>query len=109
MSTSHPNLMLIFASFNGVATHFTLFGHGEWDIQAPKIVLSYLTSFFGGIDLDTVAQAKYVDFHAPHLWFIRGVGCHILGVYGATLLHRAFFHRMSSFPGLSSRDCLISM
>jgi hypothetical protein len=99
MSTSQPYTMLILASFSGVATHFTLFRHGEWDVQAPNIVLSYLALLFGALGLDLAVQAKYVDLDAPHLCFIRGVGCHILGIYGAMIIYRAFFHRLSSFPG----------
>jgi hypothetical protein len=97
MSTSHPQGMLVFSTFSGVATHLIIFRHGEWDVQAPKLVLSYWTLLIGAMVLDLAAKARYVDFAAP--WLVKGVWCHILGIYGSMILYRAFFHRLSQFPG----------
>ncbi|OKP14021.1 Tryprostatin B 6-hydroxylase [Penicillium subrubescens] len=99
MSTSHPQAMLVFSTLSGIATHLTIFRHGEWDVQAPKLVLSYLFLLIGAMVLDQAAKAKYVDFAAPYPWLVKGVWCHILGIYGSMIMYRAFFHRLSQFPG----------
>lgn len=99
MSTSHPQAMLAFSILSGIATHFTIFRHGEWDVQAPKIVLSYLFLLSVATVLDVAATVNYFDFAGPYPWFVKGVWCHILGIYGSMFIYRAFFHRLSQFPG----------
>ncbi|KAF3386264.1 hypothetical protein F1880_001608 [Penicillium rolfsii] len=99
MSASQPHVMLAISALSGIATHITIFRHGEWDVQAPKIVLSYLTLFIGAIVLDFAAKAQYVNFAGPYPWLVKGVWCHILGIYGSMMIYRAFFHRLSQFPG----------
>lgn len=99
MSTSQPQVMLALSAISGIATHFTIFRHGEWDVQAPKLVLSYLALLIGAMVVDLAAKAKYVDFAAPYPWLVKSVWCHILGIYGSMIIYRAFFHRLSHFPG----------
>lgn len=99
MSASHPQAMLVFSAVSGIATHLTIFRYGEWDVQAPKLVLSYLFLLLGAMVLDSATKANYIDFAAPYPWLLKGVWCHILGIYGSMIIYRAFFHRLSQFPG----------
>lgn len=99
MSTTNPSMMLVLATLSGVSTHLALFRRGEWDVQAPKIVLSYLALLIGAVVLDREAEANYSDFGASYPWLVKGVGCHVLGLYASMLIYRAYFHRLCRFPG----------
>lgn len=96
MQIDSPNAVLALAGASGVTAHLFLYRHGEWDLQAPWIVVSYAALLFGAI---AVEHLKRLEIAAPRHWAATVVGCHILGIYGSILVYRAFFHRLSRFPG----------
>ncbi|KAL2838069.1 cytochrome P450 monooxygenase [Aspergillus pseudodeflectus] len=87
------------AAASGVSAHLLLYRRGEWDVQSPRIFVSYalitLTAFF--LERTTVLDGLAVTSRPR--WAFNVVGCHILGIYLSMLCYRAFWHRLSSFPG----------
>lgn len=69
----------------GLGAHHLLFIHGEWHIQAPKIVLHHLVYF---------AALSVVISHA-HLV----IASYILALFSSITIYRLFFHRLKHFPG----------
>lgn len=96
MPVDSPYATFALALASGVTTHLLLYRHGEWDLQAPKIVISYAALLFAAL---TVEHMNVLEIAAPRQWAVGMLGCHILGVYGSILIYRAFFHRLSQFPG----------
>ncbi|KAJ5660213.1 hypothetical protein N7507_006664, partial [Penicillium longicatenatum] len=71
--------------FLGHLLHTGLFIHGEWHVQAPKILVCHLICFFGLI------------VTIPTAWqFIAG---YLLGLLSSILIYRIFCHRLHAFPG----------
>lgn len=98
MLFNSPNATTILASISGIATHVLFYRHGEWDIKAPQLVISYLVLLLVAIVLERM-ELYGPDAGVPHHWAVKVVGHHVLGIYGSMLFYRAFLHRLSQFPG----------
>ena len=95
----YPNTILALAGLSGTAAHATLYRHGEWDLQTHRLIISYILILAGAIILQNSNVLDGLGVLAPPHWALKVVGCHILGIYTSILLYRAFFHRLSRFPG----------
>ncbi len=86
-----PSLL---AAASGVSAHLAVFRKGEWDVASPSIFTFYFTMFAAALSL----------FYFPSIHVFPGlvaqlVVCHVAGLYTSMLLYRAFFHRLSGYPG----------
>jgi len=82
---------------SGVLVHLGIFRVGEWDVETPKIVASY-------ISVATIALFVSGNLQ-PHDYFMgvwavaQGLTYHIAGIFTSMLIYRAFFHRLARYPG----------
>lgn len=97
--TQSFNSIQALAALTGATAHATLFRHGEWDLEAHRMVISYILTFAGAISLQNSKVLDDFGVYAPPHWAVNVVGCHILGIYISILLYRGLFHRLSKFPG----------
>jgi hypothetical protein len=93
-----PWSLSAFAS--GATAHLLLYRHGEWDVKSLGIFQSYglLLIALSVLERMTVLETL-LDTAMPTNWAFRALGYHILGLYSSMLFYRAFWHRLSSFPG----------
>ena len=87
-------LLGVLAATSGVSAHLAVFRRGEWDAASPSIFAFYFTMFAAALSL----------FYFPSINISPGlaaqiVACHVAGLYTSMLLYRAFFHRLSKYPG----------
>lgn len=87
-----------FAVFSGITAHLLLYRHGEWDVNAPKLVIIYIVILLVAVTLDRVANNAGVEL-AQRPFAAKTVGYHLLGIYGSMTFYRIFLHRLSRFPG----------
>ncbi len=79
---------------SGVSAHLAVFRRGEWDVSSPSIFVFYstvfaaamLSSYAGLVNVAPSEVAQAAAYHAG-------------GLYGSMLVYRAFFHRLSDYPG----------
>ncbi|CEL01772.1 Putative Cytochrome P450 monooxygenase [Aspergillus calidoustus] len=83
---------LTLSGASGICIHLFLFRIGEWDLKAPLIVMVYALAFVLAISLDRFNPL-------PGISPIKLLGCHVLGIYSSIIFYRAFWHRLSGFPG----------
>lgn len=94
-----PETKLGFAAVAGIASHHIIFIHGEWHMQAPKVLCVYLI-----IAATIFIEESSCGVNKPG----RGVGraLQIICTYGMSLFtslvfYRIMFHRLRRFPGPS--------
>ena len=97
--TQSSNTILTLSTLSGAAAHALLYCHGEWDLEAHRLVISYILILIGAIALQNSNVLDDLGVLAPPHWAVKVVGCHILGIYASILLYRGFLHRLSNFPG----------
>lgn len=92
-------LLLAAGALSGLAIHRSYFIHGEWHIQAPRIVRCY------SCVLVLLISGK-VYHHASHhlVWFdelLLGFLAHLVSLLSSIVTYRVFFHRLTQegFPG----------
>ncbi|KAL3442746.1 cytochrome P450 monooxygenase [Aspergillus insuetus] len=88
-----------FAATSGACAHLLLYRRGEWDVQSPRIFVSYASLTLAAFYLERTAVLDGLGVAIQRPWAFKAVGCHILGIYLSMLCYRAFWHRLSSFPG----------
>ncbi|KAL2836479.1 cytochrome P450 [Aspergillus pseudoustus] len=88
----------IVAGVSGVCAHLLLFRVGEWDLYAPTIVLAYGSALIMPIWLEYAGLLNQLTALSGTS-IAQLLGFHILGVYASMLFYRAFWHRLSHFPG----------
>ncbi|KGO40744.1 Cytochrome P450 [Penicillium expansum] len=93
-----PSTLLALAGFSGLTAHVLLYRRGEWDLKAPRLVISYIFLFISATFLERYKQNDLPPAGPSHL-AAKLIGCHILGIYTSMLFYRAFLHRLSRFPG----------
>jgi bisphosphoglycerate-dependent phosphoglycerate mutase len=98
MVTNHTTTVPALAAFSGITTHLFLYRHGEWDVNAPKLVIIYIVLLLVAVTLDSAANNTGVEL-AQRPFATKTVGYHLLGVYGSMTFYRIFLHRLSRFPG----------
>ncbi|KAL2200155.1 cytochrome P450 monooxygenase-like protein [Corynascus similis CBS 632.67] len=84
----------LLAAASGVVAHLAVFRRGEWDTTSPSIFVFYFTVFAGAI---LSIYTGILDIRLSALAQISGA--HIGGLYTSMLVYRAFFHRLSKYPG----------
>ncbi|KAL4805917.1 cytochrome P450 monooxygenase [Aspergillus unguis] len=91
---------LLSAFASGITAHILLYRHGEWDVKSLLLVQSYglLLVLFYALERMTVLE-RFLDIETPTYWAFKTLGCHVLGIYLSMLCYRAFWHRLSRFPG----------
>lgn len=90
-STITLNLL---AATSGVLTHIAIFRRGEWDVASPSVFVFYSTVFAAA------ALLSYSNFvSAPLSAIVQMAGSHVAALYSSMLVYRAFFHRLSKYPG----------
>lgn len=94
LSTALP----AFAAFSGITAHLLLYRHGEWDVNAPKLVVIYIILFLAAVALERAANNSGLRL-ATEPCAAKAVGYHLLGLYGSMAFYRVFMHRLSRFPG----------
>ncbi|POR38861.1 Cytochrome P450 [Tolypocladium paradoxum] len=90
MAFASANLL---AGLGGVSAHVLVFRVGEWDVASPSVVLCHVLVFVA------VALVSYTQFQVPVAEVARCSSYYIAGLYLSMLLYRAFFHRLSKYPG----------
>lgn len=98
MVTKLTTTVPAFAAFSGITAHLLLYRHGEWDVNAPKLVIIYIALLLVAATLDRVADNTDVEL-AQRPFAAKTVGYHLLGVYCSMTFYRIFLHRLSRFPG----------
>lgn len=85
---------------SGVTAHILLYRHGEWDVKSLSLVQTYglLLVLLYVLERRAVLD-HFLDIVTPTNWAFKTLGCHILGIYLSMLCYRAFWHRLSRFPG----------
>ncbi|KAK3303718.1 cytochrome P450 monooxygenase-like protein [Chaetomium strumarium] len=91
MESAHTMALLTAAS--GVVIHLFLFRKGEWDVASPSIFVSYVTLFAA----TALFSHAYLDISLSSVTQLAA--CHVVGLYSSMLVYRAFFHRLSEYPG----------
>lgn len=94
LETSHKLLAL--GGISGISAHILIYRHGEWDLHAPAIFMSYTSTLLSAMILEHAAAWTGAPYSIP---LINTVLCHIAGIYVSMLMYRAFFHRLAEFPG----------
>ena len=84
----------LLATASGAFTHLAVFRKGEWDVASPSIFAVY-SSIFAAALLSTCSHL--ID--ASIMVVTQIAVCHVVGLYTSMLLYRAFFHRLSKYPG----------
>ncbi|KAK3898351.1 cytochrome P450 monooxygenase [Staphylotrichum tortipilum] len=79
---------------SGVAAHLGVFRRGEWDVSSPSIFVFYSTVFAAAILSSYAGIANVAPSEVA-----QTAACHVGGLYGSMLVYRAFFHRLSNYPG----------
>ncbi|KAI9036273.1 cytochrome P450 [Aspergillus affinis] len=92
--TSHKLLAL--GGISGISAHILIYRHGEWDLHAPAIFVSYASILLSAVILEHAAAWTGAPYSIP---LVNTVLWHIAGIYISMLIYRGFFHRLSEFPG----------
>ncbi|OQE44781.1 hypothetical protein PENCOP_c002G03928 [Penicillium coprophilum] len=98
LAANSSSAILALAGLSGLTTHVLFYRHGEWDLKAPRLMISYILLFLGVTFLERYKKND-LALDAPSHLAAKLVGCHILGIYSSMLFYRAFLHRLSRFPG----------
>jgi hypothetical protein len=89
----YPDIMALLATASGVVIHLFLFRKGEWDVASPSIFVSYVTLFA----VTALFSRVFLDVFLSYVTQLAA--WHVAGLYGSMLVYRAFFHRLSKYPG----------
>lgn len=89
----NANYGIILALASGVVMHITVFRIGEWDVAAPSIVAGYALAFLATTLLSTFQLATSLTEVA------QTASYHFIGLFASMLIYRAFFHKLSNYPG----------
>ncbi|CAI7641908.1 unnamed protein product [Penicillium pancosmium] len=88
------------AFVSGATTHLLLYRHREWDVKSLGLVQSYGSILLISYMLERMAVLDHLlEIAMPTNWAFKALGYHILGLYLSMLFYRAFWHRLSGFPG----------
>lgn len=91
--SGNANYAVMLALASGVVMHITVFRIGEWDVAAPSIVAGYTLAFLATTLLSTFQLATSLTEVA------QAAAYHFIGLFASMLVYRAFFHRLSNYPG----------
>ncbi|KAL2809999.1 cytochrome P450 [Aspergillus granulosus] len=91
--------LLNLAGASGVCAHLFVYRLGEWDVKSPRLFVGYALLTMMAFYLERTAVLDNLGVAIRPHWALKVVGCHILGIYLSMLCYRAFWHRLSSFPG----------
>ena len=83
----------ILSALGGVTAHLFVFRVGEHDVSSPSIFVGHV------IALASVAAASNSLYQVQFGEVARCAGFYAAGLYTSMLLYRAFFHRLSGYPG----------
>ncbi|KAK4448808.1 Tryprostatin B 6-hydroxylase [Podospora aff. communis PSN243] len=83
----------VLAIASGIAAHLAVFRKGEWDVASPSIFVFYIVSFA------LVSLPAHYHLGFPLLSAVTLAGLHVAGLFGSMLVYRAWFHRLSAYPG----------
>ncbi|KAL2173995.1 cytochrome P450 monooxygenase-like protein [Thermothelomyces heterothallicus CBS 202.75] len=87
----------LLAVASGVFAHLAVFRRGEWDVAAPSVFALYFTVFAAAMCFAYIGVLglRFVSCSA-----VAQIGAlHVAGLYASMLVYRAFFHRLSKYPG----------
>ncbi|KAJ5805507.1 Cytochrome P450 [Penicillium pulvis] len=98
MATDLSTTLPAFAAFSGITAHLLLYRHGEWDVNAPKLVVIYIIILLVAVALERAANNSGLEL-GPKPCAAQAMGYHLLGLYGSMAFYRGFMHRLSRFPG----------
>ena len=101
VACKHQDSIMAYATFSGllaaasgVSAHLAVFRKGEWDVASPSILVFYFTMFAAALSL-----SYFPTINVSPGFAAQTVACHVAGLYTSMLLYRAFFHRLSKYPG----------
>ncbi|ETS81741.1 hypothetical protein PFICI_06743 [Pestalotiopsis fici W106-1] len=83
----------------GILLHLFVFRIGEWDLATTSLIVSFF-----GLQLIPAAALSYlvsdhVSFTESQIIISRLAFLALGGIFSSMLVYRAFFHRLSKFPG----------
>ncbi|CAH0047650.1 unnamed protein product [Clonostachys solani] len=87
------NTVSFLACLGGASSHLLVFRVGEWDVLSPQIFIGHLLAF---VMVSGVAKAR---LQLPFNEAVELAISYLLGLYVSMLVYRAFFHRLSRYPG----------
>ncbi|KAL4867807.1 hypothetical protein BDV12DRAFT_209525 [Aspergillus spectabilis] len=93
------NPLWLLAAATGAASHLLIYRLGEWDVKSPGLVKAFILLLIIALYLERSGTLDHVGLSTPSNWAVTAIGCHILGIYSSMLIYRAFWHRLSRFPG----------
>ncbi|KAL2826293.1 cytochrome P450 [Aspergillus cavernicola] len=103
LSTSPQDTMVyslwLLAGATGAATHLFVYRSGEWDLKSTRLVKGYTLLSIIALYIDRSNVMARVGISVSPNWAIAVIVCHMLGIYISMLFYRAFWHRLSGFPG----------
>lgn len=82
----------LIAGLVGVAAHQVVFRHGEWNAESHIILSGHALALLAGLATAAFRGSSYAEV-------FQVAGCYFAGLYMSMLTYRAFFHRLSRFPG----------
>ncbi|KAL2256849.1 hypothetical protein VTK26DRAFT_1031 [Humicola hyalothermophila] len=88
-----PSHITLVGIASGVLMHLAVFRRGEWDVASPSVFLCYFTVAAAG------TLASHLHFHVETPLIAIFFFFHAVGIFTSMLVYRAFFHRLSAFPG----------
>lgn len=93
----HVSAKLILAAATGIASHNLLFIHGEWHMQAPRLLRIYLVLTL----ITCVEELRYSSGSATERLesALLIIGIYALSLVASLVVYRTIFHRLRNFPG----------
>jgi len=92
MALSETSTMFL-ALLSGLIAHLAVFRRGEWDASSPSILKFYFFSFI------LVSFPLHVRVGIAVSGILKLASCHAIGLFTSILVYRAWFHRLSAYPG----------
>lgn len=95
------DILSLGAFTTGVTAHLFLFRHGnEWDVKSLSLIQTYgLLAILSYVLQRMAVVDRFLEIVMPSNWALKSLGYHVLGIYLSMLFYRAFWHRLSRFPG----------
>lgn len=88
---------IILAAATGIASHNLLFIHGEWHMQAPRLLRIYLVlTLFACMEELRYSSGSAAERLEGALLLI---GVYALSLLASLVVYRTIFHRLRNFPG----------
>lgn len=83
----------------GIVAHLFVFRIGEWDLTTTTLVVSFFGVQFISAAALSHLVSDHVSLHDSLVLVSRLAFLALGGLFSSMIVYRAFFHRLSKFPG----------